>query len=78
MDFSPLAQKNCIIQGLENIDLIARCVAQLIEAIIDVHSVRREQFHLIGHSTGAHIAAQTRWYLRGPIFRITGKNYAGF
>ncbi|KAH8298151.1 hypothetical protein KR018_009224, partial [Drosophila ironensis] len=72
VDYGPLVRYPCYIQAVQNLPLAAKCLAQLINNLVDTGTVRNEQIHLIGFSLGGQLAGQTPNYLKRKLKRITG------
>lgn len=64
----------CYFQAVENLGVVAKCLAQFLEELLKVHQdIDLKRIHIIGLSLGAHVAGQTSKYFKmGQIERITG------
>lgn len=58
-----------------NLNYVGKCIAQLVNEILQISQVPKEKdFHLVGFSLGAHLAAYVANHVRPYKFaRITGK-----
>lgn len=73
VDYGPLVLYPCYFAAVENLPVASRCLAQLINNIVDQGLVQNEDIHMIGFSLGAQTAGQTANYLKRRLQRITGK-----
>ncbi|EDV57473.2 pancreatic triacylglycerol lipase [Drosophila erecta] len=72
IDYGPLVAYPCYIQAVQNLPLVSRCLAQLINNLVDRAIVANDQIHLIGFSLGGQVAGQTANYVKRKLKRITG------
>lgn len=72
-DYGPLVREPCYTSAVENLPLAARCLAQLINNLVDGGIVQNEDLHVIGFSLGAQVAGQTANYVKKKLQRITGE-----
>nr|AAY55209.1 IP13578p [Drosophila melanogaster] len=72
IDYGPLVRYPCDIQAVQNLPLVSRCLAQLINNLVDRAIVANDQIHLIGFSLGGQVAGQTANYVKRKMKRITG------
>ncbi|XP_065203975.1 endothelial lipase-like [Planococcus citri] len=75
IDYSPLARDGCYIDStFPSIPTVGECAANMIKFLLKTRpEIRIEQFHLIGFSMGAQLAAQVAMYLKPlRLQRITG------
>ena len=74
MDYRPLALEPCYIHAVQNLPVVAKCIAQLIDYLIDREIFKLDQFHVIGFSLGAQTAGMIVNFMKnGKLKRITGK-----
>ncbi|XP_036224293.2 endothelial lipase [Bactrocera oleae] len=71
-DYGPLVREPCYTSAVQNLPLAARCLAQLLNNLIDQDIVQNEDLHVIGFSLGAQVAGQTANYVKKKLLRITG------
>ena len=55
-NFCSKTNKRCCSQAAANTRLVGLEVANLIGILVEEHEAEAEDFHIIGHSLGAHIA----------------------
>ncbi|KAH8282651.1 hypothetical protein KR054_008976, partial [Drosophila jambulina] len=72
VDYRPLAPEPCYVGAVQNLPLVSKCLAQLINNLVDRNIVPNENIHLIGFSLGGQVAGQTANYLKRQLKRITG------
>ncbi|KAH8249026.1 hypothetical protein KR032_005312, partial [Drosophila birchii] len=72
IDYKSLAPEPCYFTAVQNAPLVSKCLAQLINNLVDRNIVANENIHLIGFSLGAQVAGQTANYLKRKLKRITG------
>ncbi|XP_030383693.1 pancreatic triacylglycerol lipase-like [Scaptodrosophila lebanonensis] len=72
IDFGPLVQSPCYPQAVQNVPLVAKCLARLIDNLLDRGIAQSDQLHIIGFSVGAHVAGQAANYVKRKLQRITG------
>ncbi|XP_043647052.1 pancreatic triacylglycerol lipase-like [Drosophila teissieri] len=72
IDYGPLVPEPCYLTALQNLPLVSRCLAQLINNLVDRAIVPNDQIHLIGFSLGGQVAGQTANYVKRKLKRITG------
>ncbi|KAH8412678.1 hypothetical protein KR009_004492, partial [Drosophila setifemur] len=72
IDYGPLVRSPCYPQAVYNLPLVSKCLAQLINNLVDLGIVKNELIHLIGFSLGGQVAGQTANYLKRKLTRITG------
>lgn len=72
-DYGPLVREPCYTSAVQNLPLAARCLAQLLNNLIDQDIVQNEDLHVIGFSLGAQVAGQTANYVKKKLLRITGE-----
>lgn len=75
VDYGPLVPYPCYFAAVENLPVASRCVAHLINTMVDQGIVENDNIHIIGFSLGAQVAGQTANYLKQPLKRITGSLY---
>lgn len=74
VDYSRLVAVLCFYPwGVGNSRLIAKCLALLINNLVDMGLYTPEDIHLIGFSLGAQIAGLSANYMDFRVKRITGK-----
>lgn len=75
VDWNPLALAPCYVQAVENVELVAKCAAQLLDSLFETRvEVDISQTHIIGFSLGAHVAGLTAANLKtGKVPRLTGQ-----
>ncbi|XP_067626165.1 pancreatic triacylglycerol lipase-like [Eurosta solidaginis] len=72
IDYGPLVREPCYAQAVENLPLVSRCLAQLINNLVERDIVPIEDFHVIGFSLGGQVAGQTANYVTKKLKHITG------
>ncbi|BFF94794.1 pancreatic triacylglycerol lipase [Drosophila madeirensis] len=72
IDYGPLVRYPCYVQAVQNVPLVSKCLAQLINNLVDRSIVPNEMIHLIGFSLGGQVAGQTTNHLKRKLKRITG------
>lgn len=73
VDYSPISRDKCYVASVKNVPVIAKCTAQLIEALMQRGYFELRDLHVIGFSLGAQIAGQIYEYLHsGKPGRVTG------
>ncbi|XP_030383958.1 pancreatic lipase-related protein 2-like [Scaptodrosophila lebanonensis] len=72
VDYGPLAPAPCYPQAVENLPLVSKCLAQLINNLLDRGISQSDQLHIIGFSLGGHVAGQTANYVTEKLHHITG------
>ncbi|EDW03903.1 GH11499 [Drosophila grimshawi] len=72
IDYGPLVRYPCYMQAVSNLPLVSRCLAQLINNLLERGIVQHELLHVIGFSLGGQVAGQTANYLKRKLKRITG------
>lgn len=78
IDYGPLVPYPCYFAAVANLPLASRCLAHLINSMVDQNVVQNEDIHMIGFSLGAQVAGQTANYLKRKLKRITGTAYKLF
>lgn len=74
VDYGKLAPEPCYLQAVQNLPLVARCTAQLLDAIVTLRQIALADWHVIGFSLGAQTAGMISNYVRmGRLHRITGE-----
>ncbi|XP_020716044.1 uncharacterized protein LOC101462111 [Ceratitis capitata] len=77
-DYSRLSRFPCYYPwAVRNAHVVARCLAQLVDNLIESGIYSERDIHLIGFSLGAQIAGLTANSVRQPLHRITGLDPAG-
>lgn len=72
VDYNPIAREPCYFSAAHNIQLVGKCTAQLIDALVD-HGFALSRFHVIGFSLGGQTAGAISNYLKsGLLDRVTG------
>lgn len=64
-------------KAVQNIRVVGREVALLINSLTEENGFNLSDVHIIGHSLGAHVAGYAGEFLQG-IGRITGISYQYF
>lgn len=78
-DYSRLSRFPCYYPwAVRNAHVVARCLAQLVDNLIESGIYSERDIHLIGFSLGAQIAGLTANSVRQPLHRITGKQFVFF
>ncbi|XP_037958802.1 inactive pancreatic lipase-related protein 1 [Teleopsis dalmanni] len=78
VDYGTIAELPCYYPwAVSNAGVVSKCLALLIDNLIDDGIYRSEDVHIIGFSLGAQIAGITANYLRNRLRRITGLDPAG-
>ncbi|KAH8271749.1 hypothetical protein KR044_003999, partial [Drosophila immigrans] len=72
IDYGPLVRSPCYTQAVQNLPLVSRCLAQLINNLVSKGIVQNDQIHIIGFSLGGQLAGQTANHLTRKLKRITG------
>ncbi|ALC38227.1 CG34447, partial [Drosophila busckii] len=72
IDYGPLVRYPCYVQAVRNLPVVSKCLAQLINNLLDRGIVQNEQLHIIGFSLGGQVAGQTSNYLKRKPKHITG------
>lgn len=72
VDYSRLAGNPCYREAVLNAPLVGRCLAQLIDNLINQHIVSNDQLHVIGFSLGSQVAGQTANFVKQKLNHITG------
>lgn len=73
MDYRRLAPEPCYLQAVQNLPIVARCTAQLLDTLVERRQVSLANVHVIGFSLGAQAAGMISKYVRaGRLQRITG------
>lgn len=71
IDYSPLVRYPCYVQAVQNLPLVSKCLAQLLNNLVERGIVQHELLHIIGFSLGGQVAGQTANYLKRKLKRIT-------
>ncbi|CAH0581312.1 unnamed protein product [Chrysodeixis includens] len=72
VDYNPIAREPCYIEGARNTELVGKCIAHLIDQLVQDHGFSLSQFHIIGFSLGGQAAGFVGNYVTGTLDRITG------
>ncbi|KAM8715248.1 hypothetical protein ACLKA7_002319 [Drosophila subpalustris] len=72
IDYGPLVREPCFPQSILNAPLVSKCLAQLINNLVDSGIVENDLLHIIGFSLGSQVAGQTANYVKQKLHRITG------
>ncbi|XP_030384292.1 pancreatic triacylglycerol lipase-like [Scaptodrosophila lebanonensis] len=72
VDYGPLVREPCYPQAVENVPLVSKCLAQLINNLLDRGISQSDQLHIIGFSLGGQVAGQTANYVTEKLHHITG------
>ncbi|XP_034100877.1 pancreatic triacylglycerol lipase-like isoform X2 [Drosophila albomicans] len=72
IDYAPLVRYPCYVQAVQNLPLVSKCLAQLINNLVNHGIVQHDQIHIIGFSLGGQVAGQTANYVQRKLTRITG------
>lgn len=72
VDYGPLVPYPCYFAAVENLPLVSKCLAHLINTMVERGVVQNDDIHMIGFSLGAQVAGQTANYLKRKLQRITG------
>ncbi|XP_017859738.1 PREDICTED: pancreatic triacylglycerol lipase [Drosophila arizonae] len=72
IDYAPLVREPCYVAAVRNLPLVSKCLAQLINNLVDRGIVPHELIHIIGFSLGGQVAGQASNYLKRKPKRITG------
>jgi pancreatic triacylglycerol lipase len=64
-------------QATANTQVVGAEIARLIKSVCEKSGAKAADFHIIGHSLGAHIAGYTGQRLDGQLGKITGLDPAG-
>ncbi|KNC28693.1 hypothetical protein FF38_09439 [Lucilia cuprina] len=72
VDYGALVPYPCYFAAVENLPLASKCLAHLINNLVDQGVVNNDDIHMIGFSLGAQVAGQTTNYLKRRLKRITG------
>lgn len=73
VDYRPLAEEPCYYQAVQNLPVVAKCTAQLIDFLVSSKLFPLEQIHVIGFSLGAQTSGMIANNIKsGKLERITG------
>lgn len=73
VDYGPLVPEPCYIQAVHNLPVVAKCTAQLLDAMMSKSMFALKNLHIIGFSLGAQTAGMISNYVKtGKLPRITG------
>lgn len=73
VDYHPLAPEPCYFQAVQNLPVVAKCTAQLLDHMIATEKISLDDIHVIGFSLGAQTAGMMANYIKsGKLKRITG------
>lgn len=72
VDYGPLVREPCFPQSIFNAPIVSKCLAQLINNLVDSGIVANDQLHIIGFSLGSQVAGQTANYVKQKLRHITG------
>lgn len=73
LDYNPLVREPCYVQALQNLKVVSKCTAQLLDYLIEQSKVTLDSIHVIGFSLGAHTAGMISNHLKsGKLKRTTG------
>uniref|UniRef100_A0A1A9ZN29 Lipase domain-containing protein n=1 Tax=Glossina pallidipes TaxID=7398 RepID=A0A1A9ZN29_GLOPL len=72
VDYGRLVPYPCYMTAVENLRVVAKCLGQLINNLVEEDLVENDKIHIIGFSLGAQVAGQTANYLKRKLKRITG------
>jgi len=64
-------------QATANTQVVGAELARLVNTLINRHGISADNFHIIGHSLGSHIAGYAGSRITGLVGRITGLDPAG-
>lgn len=79
VDYSPLSRLGCYFPwAVQNARLVGKCLAQLLNNLMDQGVYGPNDIHIIGFSLGGQVAGLAANYLNTKIGRITGKNCIRF
>ncbi|XP_067626163.1 inactive pancreatic lipase-related protein 1-like isoform X2 [Eurosta solidaginis] len=78
VDYGKLVRFPCYYPwSVQNARVVGRCLAQLIDNLIETEIYIDDDIHLIGFSLGGQVAGLTANYAKYPLRRITGLDPAG-
>lgn len=72
VDYGPLVPYPCYFSAVQNLPLASKCLAHLINNLVEQNIVSNDDIHIIGFSLGAQVAGQTANYVQRKLKRITG------
>lgn len=74
VDWNELAKNDIYPLAAFSTRYVGSRVAELVETFIHTYSITGQNFHLIGHSLGAHVMGYAGMFANETIFRITGSD----
>ncbi|TMW54249.1 hypothetical protein DOY81_000672, partial [Sarcophaga bullata] len=77
VDYSPLSRLGCYFWAAQNVRAVGKCLAFLLNNLMDQGVYGPNDIHIIGFSLGGQVAGLTANYLNKKIARITGLDPAG-
>ncbi|XP_030383959.1 inactive pancreatic lipase-related protein 1 [Scaptodrosophila lebanonensis] len=78
IDYGSLVRWPCYYPwAVQNAPIVAKCLAQFVDGLLDAGIYTRDHIHLIGFSLGAQVAGMSANYLKRKLKRITGLDPAG-
>lgn len=73
LDYHPLAPEPCYVQAVQNLPLVAKCTAQLLDYMMGNGMFTLDDLHIIGFSLGGQTAGMiSNFVTTGKLRRITG------
>uniref|UniRef100_A0A1B0CUS8 Lipase domain-containing protein n=2 Tax=Lutzomyia longipalpis TaxID=7200 RepID=A0A1B0CUS8_LUTLO len=73
VDYRDIAANNFYFTPVFQIREVGKYIAELIDYLVTVKKARTEDFHLIGHSLGSHLAGYAAAFVKtGKVGRVTG------
>lgn len=74
IDYGPLAPEPCYVQAVNNLPVVAKCTAQLLDYMMEQQTFTLDDLHIIGFSLGGQTAGMISNYVKtGKIKHITGE-----
>lgn len=74
IDYGPLAPEPCYIHAVNNLPVVAKCTAQLLDYMMEQQIFTLDDLHIIGFSLGGQTAGMISNYVKtGKVKHITGK-----
>lgn len=74
IDYGPLAPEPCYIHAVNNLPVVAKCTAQLLDYMMEQKIFTLDDLHIIGFSLGGQTAGMISNYIKtGKLKHITGE-----
>ncbi|XP_072938699.1 pancreatic lipase-related protein 3-like [Epargyreus clarus] len=72
VDYNPITREPCYYESARNTELVGKCLAHLIDVLVESYQFKLSLFHIIGFSLGGHVAGFVSNFLKsGKLERIT-------